>query len=110
MIDYYIYGYFKDINPNAPSIKKVTGRRFDHCGLWWYYRKAIDDRGKVFYEVTMPCNGFRIGGFDRLKDAKEFITSNFEAIVVKCETKDMIRAERRFQELVAEAKENEGKS
>lgn len=110
MIEYYIYGYFKDIDPHAPSVKNVTGRKFECCDQWWYYRKAIDDRGKVFYEVTMPCNGFRIGGFDRLKDAKEFITSNFEAIVAKCETKDMINAERRFQELVAEAKENENKS
>ena len=110
MMDYYIYGYFRDINPSGPSVRKVTGRKFDCGGMWWYYRAVTDNKGKKWYEVTIPSLGMTIGSYARLKDAREFILNNLDNIIDKCCTDELIRVERRFQELVAEAKENENKS
>ena len=102
MIDFYIYGFFKDVNPHGASVKKVSGNKFDCCGQWWYYQTGTD-HGKKYYKVTMPSNGAMIGVFDRLKDAKEYVTENFDGIVAKCSTEEWIRVEKRFAELVKEA-------
>lgn len=109
MIDYYIYGYFRDINPSAPSVRKVSGNRFECCGQWWYYQTGIDN-GKKYYSVTIPENGFCLVTKDRLKDAKQWIDENFDKIVEKLSTDEYKRVAMRFNELVEEAKENERRS
>ena len=102
MIDFYIYGFFKDVNPHGASVKKVTGNRFECCDQWWYYR-VVEDHGKKFYEVTIPENGFHLITKPRLKDAKQWITENFDMIVGKLSTEEWIRVEKQFAELVKEA-------
>lgn len=106
MIDFYVYGYFKDINPNGVSVRKVTGRKFDCCGQTWYYRVGID-HGKKYYNVTVPSNGMGLGTFERLKDAKAWIEKHIDIIAEKLSTPDAIRQEMNFKELVDKEKERE---
>lgn len=106
MIDYYIYGYFKDIDPSEPSVRKVSGRRFECCGQDWYYR-VIEERGKKHYEVTVPNLGVMLGRFEKLKDAKEWIGSHIDEIEAKCSDDRWVREELRFRELVNVAENKE---
>ena len=65
-IEYYIRGNF-----NGKGIEKVSGYQFDvgNPPQTFYYTKYDDGK----YVVTIPCNGMKLGAFDRLKDAKKFI-------------------------------------
>lgn len=95
-IEYYIRGNF-----NGKGIEKVNGYQFDigNPPQTFYYTK--DDAGK--YMVTIPCNGMKLGEFDRLKDAKKFIAENMDKIVTKLSSNVYIEAEKRFLEMVDEA-------
>ena len=95
-IEYYIRGNF-----NGKGIEKVSGYQFDigNPPQTFYYTKYDDGK----YVVTIPCNGMKLGEFDRLKDAKEFINENFEKIVTKLSSEVYIEAEKRFREMVDEA-------
>lgn len=95
-IEYYIRGNF-----NGKPIQKVSGYQFDVGSppQTFYYTK--NDDGK--YVVTIPSNGMKLGEFDRLKDAKEFIAENMDKIVNKLSSEIYIEAEKRFRELVDEA-------
>lgn len=97
MIDYYITGYFG----SGIGVRKVTGNRFECCDQWWYY-KVVEDHGKKFYEVTIPENGFHLITKSRLKDAKQWITENFDMIVGKLSTDEWKRNALRFEEMVKE--------
>lgn len=110
MVDYYIYGYFKDINPDGVSVRKVTGNRFECCGQWWYYQKIKEKGRKAYYSVTIPSHGVCVCEFKKLSDAKEWIADNFDKIVEKSSTDFWRREEQRFNELVEEARENERRS
>lgn len=101
---YYIYGYFKDINPSAPSVKQIEGRviTVGDPPQDFYYQTIID-HGKKYYSVTIPENGMHLITTERLKDAKRWIEDHMEMLVDKLSTDEAKRVAMRFRELVEEA-------
>lgn len=109
---FWIYGLFPE-NNMRPGVKKVNGGQFiiKHPDNWeatFYYWKSGSKRGKdLRYNVTLPNNGMLVYSGETVDEIKKWCRKNLDMIAEKCDKDDMIRAERRFAELVREARERE---